>query len=169
SAWRRMPFVISWDGRSRSACGWSARGRGGAAIVEQCRHEREEAITGVAGTEIVGRAFVIGRIAIVLAVGGGWTAAGRPGGGRQRAARAQRESTAMMRALQCAKRCVAVFAFVQPDEDATAFRERAEIDLTVVIDVGRNDRNDTVVGVEDLWSAAREAHHDAGLGWARQD
>ena len=66
----------------------------------------------------------------------------------------------MVLALQCPKMAVAGFAFVQPDEDAAAFRERAEIDFTIVIDVGSNDRNDTVVGGEDLRSAAREAHDD---------
>jgi hypothetical protein len=165
-----MTFVASWDGRGlQEGEGWCARGRGAAANVENCRDEREEAVAGSMVTEAVYRAFVIGRIAIILAARGRWTLARRLRRGRQWAASRQRKSTAMVLALQCSKMAVAGFAFVQPNEDAAAFRERAEIDLTVVIDVGGNDRNDAVVGSEDLRDAARDAHLDTGLGWARQD
>src|SRR5262245_40904671 len=74
----------------------------------------------------------------------------------------------MMPAFQRSKVTVRGFAFVQPDEDAAAFRKRAEIDVSVVIDVGGDDRHDAIVGFQNLRKAARYPHHDVGVGWPRQ-
>jgi len=73
-----------------------------------------------------------------------------------------------MPALQRSKVTIRGFAFVQPNEHAAALRKRAEIDVAVVIDVGGDDRHDAIVGFENLRKAARNPHHDVGVGVPRQ-
>lgn len=65
-----------------------------------------------------------------------------------------------MFALERFEASVARLPFIEPDEDATVFRQRAEIDLAVVIDVGRDDRNDAIVKLEDLRRTVRQPHND---------
>ena len=59
---------------------------------------------------------------------------------------------------------VARLSFIEPDEDAAPFRQGAEIDRTIVIDVDGNDGNDTVVKLEDLRRAVGEPHDDVRIG-----
>ena len=46
---------------------------------------------------------------------------------------------AMVFSLECLEMAVGRLALVQPDEDAATLRQRAEIDLAVVIDVRGDD------------------------------
>lgn len=55
---------------------------------------------------------------------------------------------------------VARLPFIEPDEDAAPLRQGTEIDLAIVIDVGRDDGNDAVVKFEDLRRAVGEPHDD---------
>ena len=58
--------------------------------------------------------------------------------------------------------------FIEPDEDAVPFRQRTEIDLAIVVDVGCDDGNDAVVKLEDLRGAVREPDDDVGIWRTRE-
>ena len=59
---------------------------------------------------------------------------------------------------------VARLPFIEPDEDAASFRQGAEIDLAIVIQVGGDDGNDAVVKLEDLRRAVGQPHDDVRIG-----
>ena len=58
--------------------------------------------------------------------------------------------------------------FIEPDEDAVPFRQRTEIDLAIVVDVGCDDGNDAVVKLEDLRGAVREPDDDVRVRGTRE-
>ena len=74
----------------------------------------------------------------------------------------------MVRSLERLESSMARLSFIEPDENAVAFRQRAEIDLAVVIDVARDDGNDAVVKREDLRGAVREPDDDVRVRRTRE-
>ncbi len=62
-----------------------------------------------------------------------------------------------------------VTAAIEPDRDALPGRERAEVQVAVVVDIHRHDRQDPVRDGQDLRLEARHAHEQArlGRGWRR--
>ena len=62
-----------------------------------------------------------------------------------------------------------VLPVVQPDEEATAFGQRADVEVAVMIDVAGHDRNDAVEELENLRSRARKPDDDVGFGRTREN
>lgn len=75
----------------------------------------------------------------------------------------------MVLSLECLEVSVARLALVEPDEDAVPLRQRTEIDLAIVVDVGCDDGEDAVVKLEDLRSRIRKADDDVRVGRLRED
>ena len=59
--------------------------------------------------------------------------------------------------------------FIEPDQEPRAIRERAQIKITVVIHVGRDDRKDAAGQLQNLRRRTRDLDNDVRLGWARKD
>lgn len=75
----------------------------------------------------------------------------------------------MVRSLERLEVSVARLALIEPDEDAVPFRQRTEIDLAIVVDVGCDDGENAVVKLEDLRSGVREPDDDVRVRRPRED
>ena len=73
-----------------------------------------------------------------------------------------------MLSLERLQASMARLPFIEPDEDTVPFRQRAEIDLAIVVDVGCDDGNDAVVKLEDLRGGVREPDDDVRVRRTRE-
>jgi hypothetical protein len=78
------------------------------------------------------------------------------------------ESKTARRAMLFERGEPAVTSFIEPDEQASPFRKRAQIKVAVVIDIGGDNRNEAAGQFQHLRRRTRNLYDDVRLGRTRE-